>query len=163
MEPISWAICLMLAGLILLAGELFLPTHGVLGVMGAMCILGCVVACFVINKYLGTGALVAVSAASPFVVALALKIYPYTPVGRKMMLQPVESRLHPPTVRVGDTGQTLSELRPMGLCEFSGDRVEVRSEYGIIPARTAVRVVNVDAGRLIVRAEPAVAAATNKS
>jgi membrane-bound serine protease (ClpP class) len=68
-----------------------------------------------------------------------------------MVLQPVESRLQPPLIRLGAEGVAVSELRPMGTCQFGDERVEVRSDLGIIPAGKKVKVVNIESGRLIVR------------
>jgi membrane-bound ClpP family serine protease len=151
MDPVAWIFILFAAGLVLLTAEVFLPTHGLLGVAGAVCVVGGVASSFAINQYVGLTVLAVTALATPFAAALAMKIYPKTPIGRRMVLGKVESRLQPPTVGLGETGVALSELRPMGMCEFGDQRVEVRSDLGMIPAGTKVRVVNVDAGRLVVR------------
>jgi membrane-bound ClpP family serine protease len=36
---------------------------------------------------------------------------------------------------------TVSELRPMGWCEFDGQRLEAMSEHGIVPPGTRITVV----------------------
>lgn len=152
MDLWTWALILFATGIVMLVAEMFLPTHGLLGVGGASAIVGAIACCFAINQYLGVAALVLTAVASPFVFGAAMKLWPKTPLGRRMVLQPTESRLQPPLVRLGEEGVALSELRPMGTCQFGDQRVEVRSDLGLIPPGTKVKVVNIDAGRLIVRA-----------
>jgi membrane-bound ClpP family serine protease len=119
--------------------------------LGAAAIVGGIACCFAINQYLGLAALAGTAIASPFAFAAAMKVWPRTPIGRRMVLQPVESRLQPPLIRLGEVGVAISELRPMGTCQFGDERVEVRSDLGMIPPGAKVKVVNIDAGRLIVR------------
>lgn len=152
MDYSTWAFILFAAGIVMLAAEVFLPTHGLLGLGGAAAIVGAIACCFAINEVVGITALVLSAVASPFAFAGAMKVWPRTPIGRRMVLQPTESRLQPPLVRLGEQGVALSELRPMGTCQFGDERVEVRSDLGLIPPGTKVKVVNIESGRLIVRA-----------
>ena len=68
-----------------------------------------------------------------------------------------------PRVYVGQVGVVVSELRPGGVCEFSGsggggaaaapgERIEARAEQGVIPAGRRVEVVAVVDHRPLVRA-----------
>ncbi len=93
--------------------------------------------------------------AAPFAAIAAVKIWPKTPIGRRMMLQPIDSKVEHPTVVIGAIGTALSELRPMGMCEFGDERVEVRSQLGLIAAGQKVKITSIDAGRVIVRAADA--------
>lgn len=151
MDATAWIIILFALGIVLFVAEMFLPSHGLLGILAAAALVGGVVACFSVNQYAGLAAVLAVAVAIPVGGGLMLKYWPKTPVGRRMTLQAVESRLQPPLIRLGAEGVAISELRPMGMCQFGGERVEVRSDLGMIPPGTRVRVVNIDAGRLIVR------------
>ena len=73
-------------------------------------------------------------------------------LGRRLILKPIESPLQLSAIKVGQTGIAASELKPLGMCDFGLDRVEVISEFGIVPAGTAVRVVAVIDNRPTVRA-----------
>jgi membrane-bound ClpP family serine protease len=141
--------------LALLFAEMLLPTHGVLGGLGLLCLAGAVVLCYRIDGWLGLGAILALAVASPFAAAAAVKIWPRTPVGKRMMLQPIDSPLTPVPVNVGDRGTALSELRPMGMVTFGEQRVEAQSERNMLPRGTTVVVVSTVGGRVIVRAEDA--------
>jgi hypothetical protein len=90
--------------------------------------------------------------ASPLIGSLAIKIYPRTPIGRRMVLQPPSSTPAPLPIHIGQTGVVASALRPMGECDFGDQRIEVISEQGMIPSGQAVKVVSIVNGRPAVRA-----------
>lgn len=146
-------ILLLLAGVVLMLAEALLPTQGLLGVVGAVAMLAAVVVSFRIDSRVGFALLAGLVVIAPFAGMLWVKLYPKTPVGRRMILGPV-ARDAPaaPAVSVGQTGTAVSELRPMGTCEFGADRVEARAERGTIAAGARVRVVDVVDRRPTVRA-----------
>lgn len=154
MDLLTWAIILFAVGLVLLAGELLLPTHGALGALGLAGIGAGIGCCFAINRWLGLGVFVVCIILSPLVFSLAMKIWPRTPIGKRLMLQHTEKPLDimPRCVAVGETGVTVTEMRPMGEVEFTDLRIEAVSDRGIIPAGTSVRVMSTDGGRTTVRA-----------
>jgi len=145
---------------ILLLAEVVIPSHGVLGVTGALALVAGVGACFWINQYIGLTAAVALVIATPFAAALWVKVWPHTFAGKRLILGPTSevARGHAPApaVRVGQVGVVATELRPGGTCEFGGGsgatRVEARSEHGTIPAGRRVEVIAVVDGRPVVRA-----------
>jgi membrane-bound ClpP family serine protease len=144
-------IFLCLAGAVLLFGlELLLPSHGILGVLAAATLLTGVGACFWVDRWLGLGVLVATLALAPMVFTGAMRIWPRTPIGKRMVLPPIDGSVARPPVAVGQTGIAVSELRPGGTADFNGERVEVICEHGIIPPRTGVRVVSFENNRPIV-------------
>ena len=152
MTPATLAILLLIVGLLLLVAEVLLPSQGILGLLGAAALVALVVVSFRMDSRLGFGVLVAIVVATPFAWMLWVKVWPHTPVGRRMILSPVSGELPGATVSVGQTGVTVSELRPMGLCAFGSQRVEARAERGTIPAGAQVQVVEVVDRRPTVRA-----------
>lgn len=52
---------------------------------------------------------------------------------------------------LGRTGTVLSPLRPAGIAEFDGARVDVVSEGGFVEVGTSVDVIRVDGNRIVVR------------
>lgn len=153
MDLITWAILLIVAGIILLIGELLLPTHGVLGALGLIGIGGGIGCCFAIDRWLGLGLFVLSLVLSPFIFSLAMKVWPYTPVGRRLMLQHFEKppAISPRPVEIGEAGVTVTEMRPMGEVEFADMRLEAISDRGMLAAGTKVKVVSTDGGRAVVR------------
>jgi len=151
---IEWTIAvLFLIGIVLLVGELLLPTHGVVGVLGLIAIVGGIGYAFRLDALLGTGLLTGTVLASPLAFALAMKIYPHTPIGRRMILTVEESHARELVrVSIGDVGRALSDLRPAGQCQFPTGEYEVHSDGPMVDANAAVKVVNVEGGRIVVRA-----------
>jgi membrane-bound serine protease (ClpP class) len=52
---------------------------------------------------------------------------------------------------IGQFGRAVTPLRPSGLVDFDGRRLDGLSEEGLIPAGTLVRAVRVRGGELVVR------------
>jgi membrane-bound ClpP family serine protease len=141
----------MLIGIVLLVAELLLPSHGILGLGSAGCILGAIFVASRQNVWAGLGLLVGVAALTPFAWTAFVRIWPKTPIGRRVVLPPVTNELPAAQVRVGQAGVTMSELRPIGVCDFGGVRLEAHSEHGIVPPGTAVKVVALVNNRPTVR------------
>lgn len=152
MSDTTFIFVFLLAGVLLLAAELFLPTHGLLGVMGVVSIALAIGKTFWINQWAGVGLLLACAIASPFAWSAAIRIWPKTPFGRKVVLPPVVNVPEAPPVHLGQTGRTISELRPMGVCDFEGTRVEAIAEIGMIDAGQQVTVIAMQDRRPMVRA-----------
>ena len=152
------AILLFAAAAALIVLEMLLPAHGVIGLLGAVALLVGIGVLFYLNQALGLAVATGLTVATPFGIALWMKIWPRTPVGRRLFLPPAPpgagGRITTPPLHVGQTGTTVSELRPMGMCEFEGVRLEARSEHGMIPPAATVRVVSVVDGHVIVRPLP---------
>lgn len=152
MDPLVLAALLFGIGVALIVAEMFLPGHGMIGVLGALAILGAVGVCFRVNQWLGLGVLVGVLLLSPLAVTIAVKIYPRTPLGRRMILPPIENPSAAAAVKLGQVGVALSELRPIGVCDFGEQRVEVLAEHGLVRPGTKVQVVAIINNRPTVRA-----------
>lgn len=153
MEPLTLPIVLFCVGAVLVAMELFLP-GGVLGALGALAIIGGVVACFFYSTTSGVIAMTSVAVLGPLVGWLWVANAHRLPGARSLFLAGTADpnpAIAPPPLRPGQTGVAASELRPGGICDFDGDRVDCQSEAGIIPAGTTVRVVAFEDGNAIVR------------
>lgn len=151
MDPLIMILLLVAVGIVLLVAELLLPTHGALGVIGLLCFGGAIAVCFQLNRWVGLIVFFAAVLASPFLLSLSMKIWAKSPVGRKIILQPVHNSRPSPQVSPGQIGITVTEMRPMGECEFGEHRLEAASEMGIIPPGKKVKVVAIVNGRPIVR------------
>jgi membrane-bound ClpP family serine protease len=152
---------LLVLALVLLVAEDLLPTGGALGLLAA--------GCLVFLLYMGFSE----SSATGFrFLALEVVMIPggfwawssllaKTKLGRFAILQPPEahevdlSAERPDLGRlVGLRGRALTTLRPSGMVDFDGRRLDGIAEQGLIPPGSAVTVIRVQSGRLIVRALP---------
>ena len=149
------SIIFAVVGIILLIGELLLPTHGVLAFVGIGALLAAIITTFLVNVWLGLGSMVGSVAITPLIGAWLVNVWPRTRIGRQLVLPSHDNAprpLEPLPVQIGQTGTTVSELRPMGTCEFAGQRIEAISDLGIIPPGKQIRVVNITNRRPTVRA-----------
>lgn len=160
MDNLTLAYLLIAVGLVLLAAELLLPSGGVLLVCAAACVVSGVYMTFVYgDSALGLGTLVGVALIVPVVGWGALTLWPYTPFGRRLIQQgsdegdtlaalPANAELE--ALR-GRFGRAVSALRPSGVAEFDGRRVDVITEGVMVEPGQAVRCVEVRSGRVLVR------------
>jgi membrane-bound serine protease (ClpP class) len=152
-------------GLLLLAIEVFVtPGFGLTGVLGLAALIGGLGLSLV-----GAGAtwVVVVTAvgqvAASLLLALAvslavLRFLPRLPFGRRLVLE-TELTAHegfasaPETDRawLGKRGTAASPLRPAGIADIEGERVDVVSDGEFIDAGEQLTVVRVDGNRIVVR------------
>ena len=152
MTPLVLALLLFAGGVVLLIAELFLPTHGLLGVLGLVTIFASAVSLMWVSPWLGVAVLAILVFSSPFWFMAALRIWPHTPVGKRMVLHAttVTPTSDGAQLSIGQTGTAMTEMRPMGECEFGPVRTQAVSQLGIIPAGTMVKIVSLDGEKPVV-------------
>jgi membrane-bound ClpP family serine protease len=151
---LSWIIALLAIGLALIVAEIFLPAWGILGGLGAVALLAAVGVCYRLEPWMSLAMLLAMVALTPLVWRLALRIWPKTPIGRRLLLPEVENTAEPLPFQIGQEGTAISELKPMGECQFGARRVAARSRQGIIHPGTRVTVVSADGRTATVQEAP---------
>lgn len=155
MDPLLLIFLLILGATILIVADLFLPSGGMMSVVGVGLLLTATIVCFTINRWLGLGVLFAMTVSSPFIGWGLIKAWGKTPVGRRMILNHADAPLPRQVVRVGQVGRTLSALRPMGeavfVTEAGETTIQAKSEFGDLPPQTPVRVTHFHDGVATVR------------
>jgi membrane-bound ClpP family serine protease len=150
---------LVALGLILMAAELLLPTGGILFVVGIGGLIAGVAMTFSYDATRGLILLIALFVLLPIAGPLVIHYWPKTPVGRRLVLSGPDDDAAIATMPVnleleglrGHYGKTLSALRPAGVTDFDGQRVDTLSEGPLIEPGKWVRCIDVRAGRVIVR------------
>jgi membrane-bound serine protease (ClpP class) len=156
------------AGVILLAIELFVtPRFGVTGILGLAALLGglglsLVGAGATWAVIIGAIERLAVSLLLAIAASLALLCFlPRMPIGRRLVLETELTAEEgfaaaPETDRawLGKHGKTVSPLRPAGIADIEGERVDVVSDGDVIDAGDPITVVRVDGNRIVVRRLP---------
>jgi membrane-bound serine protease (ClpP class) len=96
--------------------------------------------------------------ALPLAAGLAFSLWSRTPLGRRFFLMPpapeeieVSHADHHLACLVGQSGRTLTPLRPCGHVEINGQRANALAEEGFLPAAVAVRVLKVRSGQVVVK------------
>jgi membrane-bound serine protease (ClpP class) len=150
----------LVLAVILIAAEDLLPTGGVLGVLAGGCLLWFLYIGFSQSTALGIQYLLAELVAVPLVYLTSSFLIDKTGLRGLVALQPPEldevnmTREGPELDRlIGLRGRALTTLRPSGMVDFDGRRIDGISEAGLIPSGAAILAVQVRSGRLIVRLE----------
>jgi membrane-bound ClpP family serine protease len=156
LDPLSWAVLLLLVGCGLVVMEVFIPSGGILGFLAGVCIIGSIVMAFrTENLTTGLGFVVVVLVAVPSVVGLAFKYWPYTPMGRAFLGElPDEEDVKPIDDRrelVGRVGTAKSKMLPSGSVSIDGQLVDAVSQGSAIELGQAVVIVEVQGNRVVVR------------
>ncbi len=155
------AYTLIAVGVVLLIAEVILGSGGILfGLSLAAIVIGVAMTFFVSNDpTIGLATLLGVFLGAPILGSLLVRLWPRTPWGRRMVLQGAQEDSTVAQMPVnmelehyrGQFGRALSSLRPSGVADFDGKRVDVLTEGGPVEAGEMVRCLEVRAGRVIVR------------
>lgn len=163
MDALFWSILLLLVGLGLMLLELFVPSAGVIGVLAALAIVGSVVMAFTGGWVSGSIMLAATLILVPAIIAAGIRWWPYTPIGRLLVLQTPdeESEVLPDTPEyrdlpslVGRRGVAKTMMLPSGAVLIDGKSYDAVSDGLAIDAGQAVRVKAIRANRIIVDLAP---------
>ena len=152
-------------GLVLLVLEVFVtPGFGLVGALGVASVLGGLGLSVVGSGATGAMLLAALGrVALSMLLALVasfvlLRFLPKLPFGRQLILQTElpadEGYASAPSSDsrwLGVTGTAVSALRPAGIAQLDGERVDVVSDGEFINVGTRVAVVRVDGNRIVVR------------
>lgn len=157
---VLYAIILIAVAVFLLILELFVPSGGLIGFFGTLALVGGIVCLFWVDMTVGLVAMVIVLLAAPFAIGFSLKIFPKTPIGRRLVhgdRQPAKATNYDPALEnaeselVGKTGHAINELRPVGTCRIDGKRIECLAQTGLIEPGQKVEVVSVQGIEVKVR------------
>lgn len=86
MDPWIWPVLLLLVGVTLVALDIFLPSGGIFAFLAVCAILGAIWMGFAQGSTIGMAVLGAAVFGTAAVVVLALKYWPSTAIGKRMML-----------------------------------------------------------------------------
>ncbi len=151
-------IAFALAGALIVL-ELFIPSHGVLTLAAAVSLIYGIVQCFMVNQWLGFVVSIVVIASVPVFIVTLVKIWPNTWIGKRITIRKAQKSVPggsiPDTGKLdkllGDTGEAITDLRPVGAVMFGDERVDCVSETGQIDKGSQVAVIRVEGVRGVVR------------
>ncbi|MCA9221625.1 MAG: hypothetical protein KDA71_14940 [Planctomycetales bacterium] len=160
MDPLIWAVILLLVGLTLIVLELFVPSGGVIGVLSAAAILGAIVVAFSGGPKSGVAILIASLVIVPTLIAFMIRVWPETPLGRMILIRLPEDQdevLPDSDYRrelkglVGRIGRVRSPMRPSGLIEIDGRTYDATSPGLSLEVGEPIEVASLSMNRLVVR------------
>ena len=152
------AVLLFLACAALLIAEVFIPSGGILSIISMGCLIGGLVIFFKHNTTMGIVGITVALIMIPAVLVAAYKFLPDSRLGKKVFLSPPERQKGdaiPDTDELkhmlGAVGSVITPLRPVGMVDFDGNRIECVSESGFIENDNNVKVIKVEGTQLTVR------------
>ena len=150
-------VILFVGGLILLAVEAFLlPGFGIAGIAG----LAAVFASVILSYATSTAGLISLNialGATIVLAALAWRHFQESSTGRRLVLttrlerESGNAKQKARQDLVGKVGQAQTPLRPAGIVEIAGHRIDVVTEGRFVAKGTAVEVIRVQGNRVVVR------------
>lgn len=148
------ALCLLLGAGLMIA-EVFLPGFGLPGISGLVLIgVGVVLTSAHFGLTAAVAVLLVVVAVLAVLITFLLRQASNGGMKRSRLFLNQKEELHDKTdmqILVGKKGETLSVLRPAGIGDFDGVRLNVVTEGGFIDKGQPVEIVRVEGSRIVVR------------
>ncbi len=159
MDYWAWASLLLVLGIGLAVLEVFFPSGGILGFLTVCAVIAAIVVAFKAGPIVGMVVLVISVIGLPTAIVLALRYWPKTAMGRRILLMtPSGDDALPDTPRrrllkdlVGKTGRAKSKMLPSGAIVIEGRTIDAVSEGIFIEPDTPVQVTEVRGNRVVVR------------
>jgi len=159
MENLTLAYVLIAIGIALMIAELFLPTGGICFLLACLfCIAGVALTFFYGDNTTGIYTLLGVFVIFPIALWGLFYLWPEAFWGNRLIHKPEDDMTvadMPGNSKLdslkGRVGRTVSSLRPSGIVEFDGKRIDCMTEGMMIDVDQTVKCVDVKSGRVIVR------------
>ncbi len=166
-SPIIWAFIFIGIALVLFFIEVFVPSGGLLALVGAISVLASLIAFYIHDANTGLIATGIYIVFGPVLVWIAFKIWAASPLAKRMILggiveedneeamqrskARIEERQAELQLLVGQQGDSITVLRPIGVVRINGQRIDAMAETGSIEANAAIEVVSVYDNQIKVR------------
>ena len=162
MSGFALVILLFLIAVVILVAEIFLPSHGVLGIVGVGFLVYAVYEAYSLDQGGGHLTLLCALVLVPTLAVVGFKAFPKTPLGKRIAPenpQPEAADFAPHHEQlkrfVGRRGRSVTPLRPVGTCMIDGQRVNCIAEARLIESGMDIEVLRVRGAQLEVRPVPA--------
>ncbi|MCP4775901.1 MAG: hypothetical protein GY880_16840 [Planctomycetaceae bacterium] len=149
---IYWAFLLLAIGLFAVVLELFVPSAGILGIVAGILIVTSVVLGFMESVSYGVIVLTAAVVTIPGLLALMVKVWPYTPLGKRILLKDlkpedvlpnyIENKEQKERLE-GQLGIAQTKMLPSGIVMVDGEKFDAVSEGFAVEKGDAIRVISV--------------------
>jgi membrane-bound serine protease (ClpP class) len=151
------AVLLLGLGLAFIVAELLFPSLGLLSLLATACIVGALAVAFSQSTSAGINFLIAVAVLVPATTLIGFKLFPKSPMGKRMIAPGLSFAGRPATderdsALAGKEGVVESALRPTGIARIEGRRVDVVTRGELVEVGARVRVLEVSGNRVVVAA-----------
>ena len=153
-QNLPMVLCLLM-GMILIVVEVFLPGFGLPGISGMVLVgVGAVLAGVHFGTLAAVGVLLVIIAILAVLISFVLRSAAKGDVSRSELFLNEKDEFQPQSdmqVLVGKCGRTTSVLRPAGIGDFDGVRLNVVTEGSFMEANQPIEIVRVEGSRIVVR------------
>ena len=154
----TWVALLLGGGTALAIAEIFIPSHGLLTFLSISSFVVAVVVGFLMGTTPGVVTLLAAIVLTPFLIYMLLRVWPHTPVARRLILsgptgvaKAGDLAHYEPQELVGRVGTAKTMLRPSGKMTLDGRQIDCITEGDLVPAGRKVKILAVQGARVVVR------------
>lgn len=159
MQPLYWSLLLLGMGALVIVIEMFIPSAGVLAIVATVLLVSGIVMAFVHSMPAGAIVLLATVMAIPGLLMLLVKIWPSTPIGKRILLRapegkdvlPNESETIALKELVGHRGVALTAMLPSGIVRVDGQSHDAVCEGFAVDPGQNIKVVAVRFNRIYVQ------------
>ena len=158
MDPLTWALILLAAGLVIFVLEFFLPTAGLLGITCAILLCASIVLGFMHSWLAGTAILLSIALLLPVIFSAAVKVWPHTFIGKRIIQKQMTREEVLPDddseslkALVGARGIAKSKMLPSGRVRINDQSYDAISNGFPIDAGQIVEVFAIKNKRMVVR------------
>jgi membrane-bound serine protease (ClpP class) len=165
-SPILWAFIFIAIAVVIFFIEIFVPSGGLLALLGGLAIIASLIAFFMYDINTGLIATGIYIVFGPVIAWIVFKIWASSSLAKRMILGEVDGggefakqesevqrreRLDQLQSLVGCKGETITVLRPIGVVRINDQRLDAMAESGVIAANKAIEVVEVYDNQIKVR------------
>lgn len=158
MDPFSWSLILVGIGFFVIFLELFLPSAGILGITAAACLISGIVLGFMDSARTGFFLMLAVSATLPIMFSVMVKIWPHTPIGKRILIGPQAREDVVPTgdyydeiqSLIGRLGIAKTKMLPSGIVVIDGKKFDAVTDGLPMEPGDTIKVSAVKGNRIVV-------------
>ena len=155
----GWALALLGVGTILVVLEFFVPSAGLLGIAAVLCLVTAVVVGYLDSMVTGTTILGLEMLGIPILLTLMVRVWPHTPIGKRLFLAPPDEASVSPlkeqeeTLRklIGKSGVARSTMTPSGVVVIEGRTYDALADGEAVSPGESIVVKTIRMNRVIVR------------
>lgn len=156
-DPLYLSMILIALGLTVIFLELFVPSAGMLGIAAAVFLISGVIVSFTISLQTGGITLIVTLFAVPLLLAMMVKVWPSTPIGRRILIGRAKAEDVLPQGDhyeldhlVGQLGIAKTMMLPSGMVMVDGKKYDAFSSGLPIEAGQTIKIVAIKGNRIVV-------------
>ena len=138
--------------------ELFVPSAGVLGLVAAICLISGIIVGFIDDVQTGFVVLLSILVMLPIMFAAMVKIWPHTPIGKRILIGPVamedvelQGEYYDEIKSLkGRLGVAKTKMLPSGIVVVDGKKFDAVTDGLPIDEGETVKVISAKGNRVVV-------------